>query len=138
MRGPFEDGRRGARQVAAGTCAWCGEGLRRVRRRGAELQPTQEDERHQRERSRQLRFAGLGLEFAGGIAAFVLLGWWIDSRFQTSPKGLVAGAVLGCVGGLAHLIRSAYAAQRDIEREERRSRRPPESATHNEPDDAAP
>ena len=38
------------------------------------MQPREEDERLQRQRELQWRFAGLGLEFAGGITAFVLVG----------------------------------------------------------------
>ena len=62
---------------------------------------------------RAWRVAGLGTEMAGGIAGFVLLGWWIDRQFGTSPTWLIVGAVLGGVGGLVHLIKRALELQRE-------------------------
>lgn len=59
------------------------------------------------------RMAGLGTELAGGIVGFVLLGWWIDRKFGTSPTWLIVGSVLGGVGGMVHLIKRAIAFQRD-------------------------
>jgi len=49
--------------------------------------------------------AGLGLEFAGAIGAFVLLGWWLDSRWNTSPWLLLAGVAAGFAAGMYRLIR---------------------------------
>jgi F0F1-type ATP synthase assembly protein I len=42
----------------------------------------------------------VGIEMVAPIA----LGLWIDNAFETSPWGVVAGTVLGLVGGLWHLI----------------------------------
>jgi len=53
---------------------------------------------------RQLGFyyalGSVGLEMVAPIA----LGAWIDSNYGTMPWCIVAGAVLGLVGGLAHLL----------------------------------
>ncbi|WP_171469344.1 AtpZ/AtpI family protein [Frigoriglobus tundricola] len=34
----------------------------------------------------------------------VLLGAWIDRRYGSAPWGLLVGAVVGFVGGVAHLM----------------------------------
>jgi F0F1-type ATP synthase assembly protein I len=53
------------------------------------------------------RLTGLGLELFGMVFGFVLLGTWIDRRYDTSPWGVLICAVLGIAGGLYNLIRSA-------------------------------
>ena len=53
------------------------------------------------------RTTGLGLEFFGAVFGFVLLGTWIDRSYDTSPRGVLICAILGIVGGLYNLIRSA-------------------------------
>lgn len=52
-----------------------------------------------------MRYAGLGMELAGGIAGFTLLGYWLDVKFDTHPRWLTVGAVIGCVGGMYNLIK---------------------------------
>jgi ATP synthase protein I len=54
-----------------------------------------------------MRLASLGVELAAGLGAAVLLGYWIDRRFGTSPWGLLICAVIGIVGGLYNVIRQA-------------------------------
>lgn len=56
------------------------------------------------------RYATLGLQYALTIAALTGLGWWLDSRFGTTPWLLVAGALLGVVGGFVNLVRAVPAA----------------------------
>jgi F0F1-type ATP synthase assembly protein I len=62
-----------------------------------------------------LRFGGMGLELAGGIVGFVLIGYLIDWKFNTAPVGLVTGACIGCIGGLYNTIRRAIQMQREME-----------------------
>jgi F0F1-type ATP synthase assembly protein I len=57
-----------------------------------------------------LRYSGLGLELAGAVALFTLLGWWIDGRFGTAPWGVLIGALLGMAGGMFNLVREAMRA----------------------------
>ena len=52
-----------------------------------------------------MRYAGLGMELAGGIGGFTLLGYWLDLKLGTYPRWLTVGAVLGCVGGMYNLIK---------------------------------
>ncbi len=58
-------------------------------------------------RRMQYRYAGLGLELAGGIVGFLLVGLWVDYKFGTAPVGVIVGASIGCVGGFYNFIRQA-------------------------------
>ena len=64
-----------------------------------------------------VRYSGVGLELAGAIAGFALIGHWIDGRFGTSPWGILVGVALGLVGGLYNLVRESLAAMREADRE---------------------
>lgn len=58
-------------------------------------------------------FMGMGIQLAAAMAAFGALGWWLDSRFDTDPWMLVAGVMLGAVGGMISIIRTAIRSSRD-------------------------
>ena len=45
-----------------------------------------------------------GLTFGAAIVVFVLVGWWLDDHFGTSPTLLLIGFGLGAVGGFIHLV----------------------------------
>ncbi len=53
-----------------------------------------------REVGRYFALAQVGLEMAAPIA----LGAFLDARLGWAPWGVVVGAVLGLVGGMAHLL----------------------------------
>jgi ATP synthase protein I len=38
------------------------------------------------------------------LVAPIVIGLWLDGRFGWAPWGLATGAVIGFVGGLAHLM----------------------------------
>lgn len=59
-----------------------------------------------------MRYAGLGIELVAAVGLLSLLGWWIDGRFGTAPWGLVVGALLGLVGGMANLVHTAMTSVR--------------------------
>lgn len=61
------------------------------------------------------RLAGLGFEFFGVIVGSLLLGTWIDRSYNTSPRGVLICAILGILGGLYNLIRSAQKAFKESE-----------------------
>ncbi len=65
-----------------------------------------------------VRYSGVGLELAGAIAGFALIGYWVDGKFGTSPWGMLGGVVLGLVGGLYNLVRESLAAMREANRED--------------------
>ena len=65
-----------------------------------------------------IRFSGIGVEFAGAVAGFALIGYWIDGHYGTSPKAMLIGSVLGIVGGGYNLIRASLSATREAKQEE--------------------
>lgn len=67
-------------------------------------------------RKPQLRLAGLGIELAGAILGFTLLGLWIDHHFDSRPWGLLVCVVMGFVGGFYNLIRSSLRAMESSSR----------------------
>ena len=60
-----------------------------------------------------VRHSGVGLELAGALAGFALIGYWIDRWYATDPWGLVIGVILGLVGGLYNLVRQSLQAVRE-------------------------
>jgi F0F1-type ATP synthase assembly protein I len=68
------------------------------------------------------RFAGIGIEFAGVVVGFTLIGLWIDRHYNKSPWGVVTGVVLGMVGGMYNLIRESLKASRDAAMSDRSER----------------
>jgi len=65
-----------------------------------------------------IRHAGIGLELAGAVAGFALVGYWIDRHFGSAPWALLIGLVLGLVGGLYNLVKEALAASREARSED--------------------
>lgn len=59
------------------------------------------------------------MEFAGAVAGFALLGYWIDRHFGSSPWGLLACVALGLIGGTYNLIRASLAASRGSQEDAR-------------------
>ncbi len=71
---------------------------------------------------RWLRHAGVGLELAGAVAGFTLVGYWIDRHFGSQPWGLIVGLALGLVGGMYNLVRESLAAARQAQADDRANR----------------
>jgi len=65
-------------------------------------------------------FAGVGLQFAVAIVAFVLLGQWADRKLGTAPAFLMIGVFIGGAGAFYNLYRRIAAAQKADD--ERRSK----------------
>ena len=61
------------------------------------------------------RYFGIGLEYAGVILIFAFVGWYFFDRSaeRQTPWGLVAGALIGFVGGTYNMIKTALKANRD-------------------------
>jgi F0F1-type ATP synthase assembly protein I len=60
-----------------------------------------------------VRHSGAGLELAGAVAGFTLIGYWIDGHYGTQPWGVIIGVILGIVGGLYNLVKQSLAAVRE-------------------------
>jgi F0F1-type ATP synthase assembly protein I len=66
-----------------------------------------------------VRFSGIGIEFAGAVAGFSLVGLWIDRHYDCGPWGVVIGAALGLIGGMYNMIRESLAAFKQADKETR-------------------
>ena len=51
------------------------------------------------------RYGSLGIQYAGTIVVLGALGYWADSAFDTLPWFLIAGILLGSVGGFISLVK---------------------------------
>jgi len=65
-----------------------------------------------------VRYSGTGLELAGATAGLALVGYWIDGKYGTAPWALLAGVVIGIVGGLYNLVKESMAAMREAGRDD--------------------
>ena len=50
-------------------------------------------------------YMGLGTELAASVAGMLLLGYFLDQHFNTSPWLLLVGAAVGLVGGFYNFFR---------------------------------
>jgi F0F1-type ATP synthase assembly protein I len=65
-------------------------------------------------------FAGVGLQFAISIVAFLFLGQWVDRKLGSSPAFLLAGVFIGGGAAFYSMYRRLTAAQKaDDERRKR-------------------
>lgn len=56
-------------------------------------------------------YMALGSQMTATLVVFGLLGWWIDSEFQTSPIWLVILLVIGAIAAMVGFIRTALKAK---------------------------
>jgi len=49
--------------------------------------------------------SGMGLEFGAAVGLGVALGWWIDTKLDSSPWGILIGVALGFTAGLMRIVR---------------------------------
>ena len=60
----------------------------------------------------RVRMASSGFDLAIVVGGFTAIGWWLDRKYGWAPWGVLTGAVLGVVGGMANFLRAARAATR--------------------------
>lgn len=58
------------------------------------------------------RVSGLGVELVGAILGMGLIGWGIDRWLGTQPKAVLAGLLVGVIGGGYSFVRQAQAMNR--------------------------
>jgi F0F1-type ATP synthase assembly protein I len=49
----------------------------------------------------------LGMQLAAAVIFFFLIGWWLDTHYETSPTFKLIGLVIGSVGGMIKFLKSA-------------------------------
>ena len=62
---------------------------------------------------RMMRYMSMGIELMVIFGLWMLLGWWLDGRWGTSPALMLVGAVVGFGLGMYRLVRDAHRAFRD-------------------------
>ena len=62
--------------------------------------------------------ASSGFDLAIVVCGFTAVGWWLDRKYGWAPWGVLTGAVLGIVGGMANFLREARALMRSTAAEE--------------------
>jgi F0F1-type ATP synthase assembly protein I len=50
-------------------------------------------------------YLGLGTELAASVAGMLLIGYFLDEHFNTSPWLLLTGAAIGTIGGFYNFFR---------------------------------
>ena len=65
-------------------------------------------------------FAGVGLQFAVAIIAFLFAGQWLDNRLDTRPVFTIAGVFVGSGGAFYNMYRKITAAQKKDDEARRR------------------
>ena len=66
-----------------------------------------------------MKYSAVGFEFAGAVAVFGWIGYWLDERNGWFPWGVLTGVALGMVGATYNLIRESQAAEREARDEDR-------------------
>lgn len=51
--------------------------------------------------------AGIGLEFVTAVGVFLLIGWWLDRKWNSFPWLTITGAAAGFAVGLYLLVKAA-------------------------------
>ena len=65
-------------------------------------------------------FAGVGIQFAFAIIAFLFAGQWLDNRLGTNGLFTIAGVFIGAGAAFYNMYRKISAAQKQDDEERRR------------------
>ena len=74
-------------------------------------------------------YAGIGIEYAAAVGGFGLIGWWVDSRWDTQPWGVVIAVALGLIGATYNLVRQSLAAFKTMNDKSKESEQDERDAT---------
>ena len=59
------------------------------------------------------KFAAVGLQMAVGVALGIVVGKWLDKKFDSEPWGLLVCTMLGLAAGMYLLIKDAIRMNKD-------------------------
>ena len=62
-------------------------------------------------------FLTMGFQLAAAVVLFLLLGHWIDKRFDISPIGKLVGVVIGSTGGFIKFFKMVASITADEEKQ---------------------
>jgi len=62
----------------------------------------------------------LGIQLALSVVVFFFLGRWLDQKFGTDPWLMIAGLVLGTVGGFIKFLTTAISLGKEADAEARK------------------
>jgi F0F1-type ATP synthase assembly protein I len=62
-------------------------------------------------------FLTMGFQLAAAVVLFLLLGHWIDKKFNIAPFGKLIGVVIGSVGGFMKFFKTVASITADEERQ---------------------
>lgn len=80
-----------------------------------------ETTRRREEEWKKLSASAVGIEMAVAILIGMLVGRWLDGRFDTDPLWMAIGAIVGMAAAFKGLIRVARQHQRDVREKEARA-----------------
>lgn len=61
-----------------------------------------------------LQYSTIGFEFVSAVILCLLVGYFIDGKFETKPMGILIGAIAGVGLGLYSFIRNAMKIDKKI------------------------
>lgn len=67
-------------------------------------------------------FLTMGIQLAAAVVLFVLLGHWIDIKFGIAPIGILAGVVLGSIGGFIKFFKTVASITADEEKQQAKNK----------------
>ena len=59
------------------------------------------------------RYLDLGLQFAVAIGLGLGFGWFLDSKFHTTPLFLILGILLGATSGFLNIYRAVFPSRKE-------------------------
>jgi ATP synthase protein I len=57
-------------------------------------------------------YLGLGIQLAATVIVMVLIGYWLDEKFKTSPYLIIVCSIIGIFGALYNFIKTVSNSQK--------------------------
>jgi F0F1-type ATP synthase assembly protein I len=58
-------------------------------------------------------FLTLGFQLAAAVILFLLIGHWIDNRYNITPIGKLVGVLVGSIGGFVNFFKTVASFNKD-------------------------